>query len=88
MLAWYLGGHFPLKTCDGRPIAYQMMYSLARSTLYGYTRTLRFTPWKHCIQHSRPLIRHKHLLQNGITTEPFRAAICAPSVSRSTKRIR
>jgi hypothetical protein len=28
MLAWLLGGHYPLKTCDGRPIAYAMIYPL------------------------------------------------------------
>jgi hypothetical protein len=28
VLAWLLGGHFPLKTCDGRPIAYAMIYPL------------------------------------------------------------
>jgi len=28
VLNWFLGAHFPVKTCDGRPIGYQMMYQL------------------------------------------------------------
>jgi len=28
VLSWFLGAHFPVKTCDGRPIGYQMVYQL------------------------------------------------------------
>jgi hypothetical protein len=47
MLAWFLGGHFPLKTCDGRPIAYQMMYPLgAQHPLWVHPHSW-LMPWRH-----------------------------------------
>jgi hypothetical protein len=47
MLAWFFGGHFPQKTCDGRPIAYQMMYPLgAQHPLWIHPHS-SFTPWTH-----------------------------------------
>ncbi len=30
VLSWFLGAHFPVKTCDGRAIGYQMMYRRAQ----------------------------------------------------------
>ena len=47
MLAWFFGGHFPLKTCDGRPIAYQMMYPLgAQHPLWVHPHSW-LMPWRH-----------------------------------------
>jgi hypothetical protein len=29
ILSWFLGAHFPVKTCDGRPMGYQTLYRFA-----------------------------------------------------------